>query len=727
MKLKVLFITIVTMFFLISYSSRAEEMVTYHIANAEEMVATRGVAFDMDILIKDANQVVGYQLELLYNHEYFDLLEVKLSDFFAANTVYNTDVDGKLVINYSKVGSPLQGDSVIFTLRFLPKTVVEGIAYDVISLSSEYHHEIIMIDANSQLSSTSSIQASFSQVMIGVFGDLSGDKQVSILDVGLLQLYLAGLNPLTEAELSRVDANQDGQVSIMDVILMQLYLAGRRTSIGPDIKYYINFNTMGGTSAPRLELRPGEDIDLEGITTYPDYELMGWFFDEDFTEPFDLEVMPKYDLTIYAKWEYRNDGEEIDFSDWYPEKSEITVWMDDQNGLYMQALIQAFNQIYPNVVVNHQHVGTVDARELLKIFGPSGLGADVFVIPHDHLAQSIMDDLVYTLPQSTLDKLEGHIHPVALEVASLYYDYILNSFDPSSPGAVKHLYGVPMSMESIGLYYNKDLVTTVPTTFEALLAEVSIFNQQPSYHTPGLTNAQRGIYGLATSSHWADSYFMQPFYSAFGFYPFGPELNDPNQVGFVNAIDALSFMVNQLKPQVTGYGTHNSVIGNSNFENGLIPYIIAGPWMHPAYRQAGLNYGVAPFPTLNGQAMKPFVGSRIASIYKYSDNKEVALKFIEFLSTETAMKIMYDQKYMLPALTTDKMMNISGLSTDEHMLAMAYQINQGIPMPNIRQLIYYWGPGETMIMRVWNNGFPPSTAAAEAEQSYRTQIGLYGN
>ena len=113
MKLKVLFITIVTMFFLISYSSRAEEMVTYHIANEEEIVATRGVAFDMDILIKDANQVVGYQLELVYNHEYFELLEVKLSDFFAANTVYNTDVDGKLVINYSKVGSPIQGDSVI--------------------------------------------------------------------------------------------------------------------------------------------------------------------------------------------------------------------------------------------------------------------------------------------------------------------------------------------------------------------------------------------------------------------------------------------------------------------------------------------------------------------------------------------------------------------------------------------------------------------------------------
>jgi len=37
---------------------------------------------------------------------------------------------------------------------------------------------------------------------------------------------------------------------------------------------------------------------------------------------------------------------------------------------------------------------------------------------------------------------------------------------------------------------------------------------------------------------------------------------------------------------------------------------------------------------------------------------------------------------------------------------------------------YYWGPGETMIKDVWNNGVDPTVAAATAEQSYRVRSGL---
>lgn len=419
-----------------------------------------------------------------------------------------------------------------------------------------------------------------------------------------------------------------------------------------------------------------------------------------------------------------NNGQRIDFGDIYTTKSKIRVWIDDEAGEYMQAVIAEFNKIYPNIVVEHQHMGSVDSRELLKTFGPSGNGADVFQFPHDHMAQAVLEDLVYPLPAATQAILNARAHELGLTIATLTYDEIYKSFDPSSPNAEERVYGVPMSVESIGLFYNTDLVSQAPTTFEALLQEVQIWNNKQATGSSGLTNAQAGLYGLATSSHWADSYFNQPFYSAFGFYPFGPQLNDPSAVGYVNAKGALTWMVNTLKPLTTGSGNHNSATGSANFESGKIPYIIAGPWNHEAYTSAGVNYKVAQMPSLNGQQTKTFAGAIIAAVYKYSDNKEDAIKFVEFLNSDIAMQLQYEYKGKLPALKSELLANIPGVNDDERLIAMAQQLESSIPMPTIPQVTYYWGPGENMVIDVWNNGKSPDEAVASAEASYRTLAGL---
>ncbi|MFA6692731.1 MAG: extracellular solute-binding protein, partial [Acholeplasmataceae bacterium] len=167
-----------------------------------------------------------------------------------------------------------------------------------------------------------------------------------------------------------------------------------------------------------------------------------------------------------------------------------------------------------------------------------------------------------------------------------------------------------------------------------------------------------------------------------------------------------------------------SATGSANFEGGKIPYIIAGPWNHEAYTKAGVNYKVAPIPTLNGNEAKTFAGAIIAAVYKYSDNKEDAIKFVEFLNSDIAMELQYQYKGKLPALKSDLLANIEGVSDDERLLAMAAQLESSIPMPTIPQVTYYWGPGETMVIDVWNNGKSPAEAVASAESSYRTLAGL---
>lgn len=422
-----------------------------------------------------------------------------------------------------------------------------------------------------------------------------------------------------------------------------------------------------------------------------------------------------------------NNGELIDFGDILVPSSSIRVWMDDENGEYMAAVIEEFNKVYPNIVVEFQHMGSVDARELLKTFGPSGNGADIFQFPHDQLAQAVLEDLVLPLPNSLKTSLEGRSAQLGLDIATLSFDETNGSFDPTSPNAVESLFAVPLSLESVGLFYNKDLVSTPATTMEALLAAGATWNAaltSDATDDPTRTNAQAGYFYLGTTSHWADSYFMQPFYSAFGFTPFGPNLDDASAVGFANTVAALNFFKDELRPIVTNGGATDSASGAANFEAGNIPYVIGGPWNHEAFLKAGVNYGVAPMPTINGQNMRTYAGAMMAAVYKYSDNSEDAIKFVEFLTTDIAMELMYEYKTKLPALENELLANIAGVSEDDLLLAMAEQLKTSVPMPTIPQVTYYWGPGETMIKDVWNNNVAPATAAATAEQSYRVRSGL---
>ncbi|MBN3490347.1 maltose ABC transporter substrate-binding protein [Acholeplasma equirhinis] len=420
--------------------------------------------------------------------------------------------------------------------------------------------------------------------------------------------------------------------------------------------------------------------------------------------------------------EEANNGQRYDFSELRGEKETITVWIDDQNGEYMQKVIEAFNATPAgaNIIVKHQHMGTVEAREKLKTFGLTGNGADIFQFPHDHLATAILEDLVYALPDDIKADVSERAHPLGLDIATLLYNESTGEFGPGS-NAVEKLYAVPMSLESVGLYYNKALVETPAATYEEILEQGAIWNAATNtVDESGLSNAAKGYYYLGTSSHWADSYFIQHIYSAFGFQPFGENLDDPTNVGFAQAANALTWMVNSLKPVVTGQGNHNSAGAGANFVAGRIPYIIAGPWNIEEYKNAtGLSFGIAPLPSVNGQQAKPFAGAQMAAIYKYSEHKEAAAEFLKFLMSDEAMQLQFDMKYKVPALKPELLPNINGFMDDELMVAISNQLSSAIPMPTIPEVQFYWGPGESMVISVWNTGTLPADAVTAAEVAYQ--------
>lgn len=397
----------------------------------------------------------------------------------------------------------------------------------------------------------------------------------------------------------------------------------------------------------------------------------------------------------------------IDFSLNQETTEQIRVWLDDSEGLFMDALLPEFNKVYPNIEVVFQHMGALDSRDRLKTYGLSGNGADVFMFPHDHLSLALSEDLVYTLPTSLYNTLNGRILDVALDIATA------GTRGTANPT----LYAVPISIESVFIMYNKEMIS------EAEVAALETWQDVIDYSAV-YAAANPGKQLLTTNSHWADNYFIQGFYSAFGWRPHGEDGTDPSQVGFESAAlaNALQWLTTDLKAVVTGNNDHNSA-GTTLFEQEVAAMIITGPWAITTFsdKLGRENLGAIEFPTMEGiegatNPVRTYAGSQMVAVYKYSQHISAAIKFVEFLSTDIAQEILYQTSNDAPALKD--LTNIDGIADDIFMQVMLTQLATSIPMPTIKEVTFYWSAAETMVKNVWNAGADIATEQKKAEASY---------
>jgi len=402
----------------------------------------------------------------------------------------------------------------------------------------------------------------------------------------------------------------------------------------------------------------------------------------------------------------------IDFSESQKKVTTITVWMDDSEYKFRDEIIPAFNAVYPNIEVNFISKGALDSRESLKTYGVSGNGADVFMFPHDHLSLAILENLVYPLPGDVFDSLNDTILDVAMDIATAG---TRNSENPV-------LYAVPISIESIFIMYNKTLIT------DEVAATLTSWNAIIDYSAT-FAAANPGKQLLTTNSHWADNYYLQTVYSAFGWRPHGAQGIDETAVGFesVNLLNALTWLTTDLKPVVTGNNSHDSA-STTLFEQSAAAMIITGPWAITGFetKLGAENLGAMVMPTFDGiegatYTPSTFAGSQMVAVYKFSSNIEAAVAFVSFLATPEAEQILYRTSSDCPALKDlSTITSVTGtpITEDKYMKVMIEQLQTSIPMPTIAAVTYYWAAAETMVKNIWNSNADILTEQKKAEASY---------
>ncbi len=111
-----------------------------------------------------------------------------------------------------------------------------------------------------------------------------------------------------------------------------------------------------------------------------------------------------------------------------------------------------------------------------------------------------------------------------------------------------------------------------------------------------------------------------------------------------------------------------------------------GPWSWKNYTDAGVNFGVAPLPSIDGNPAKPFIGVGAFAINAASPNKDLAKEFLEnYVLTEEGITA-WNANGGLGATA-----NIAaGKAASANIQATLANAAVGIPMPSNPEMGAFW-------------------------------------
>jgi maltose/maltodextrin transport system substrate-binding protein len=336
------------------------------------------------------------------------------------------------------------------------------------------------------------------------------------------------------------------------------------------------------------------------------------------------------------------------------EPPKLLVWINGDKGYEgLQKVGDAFTaQSGVRVVVQHPE----GATDKFQAAAAAGKGPDIFCWPHDRTGEWARSGLLVPIhpPKRVRDEID--------ESAWKAFTY---------KGKV---WGYPLSIEAVGLIVNRDLVKTVPTTFDEVIALDKELMKQGK---------------KAVLWDYNKSFFTWPMLAGAGGEVFGRSATgelDPSVVG-VNSPGAVAgaAMLSKLIEGGTMPRGARYAEMEAGFARGEIAMMITGPWAWDNARKAKINFTVAPVPAVvPGKPSKSFVGVLGCMIAAPSKYKDISREFIEnhLLKVESLKTISAH----VPLGTPANKAYFAELAGDVNIRATMENARMGEPLPNIPEL-----------------------------------------
>ena len=370
------------------------------------------------------------------------------------------------------------------------------------------------------------------------------------------------------------------------------------------------------------------------------------------------------------------------------EAKEITLYVEDQYKAYAETVAKAYKE-QSGTTVNIKSGDQMGGLDKLSLDNQSGQAADVMMAPYDRVGSLGTD---------------GQLSEVKLSDGAKTDDKT-KSLVTAADGKV---YGAPAVIESLVMYYNKDLVKEAPKTF----ADLENLAKDSKYAFAGEDGKTS-----AFLADWTNFYFAYGLLAGNGGYVFGQNGKDAKDIGLANdgAIKGVEYAKTWYEKWPKGMqdteGAGNLI--QTQFQEGKTAAIIDGPWKAQAFKDAKVNYGVATIPTLpNGKDYAAFGGGKAWIIPSSTKNLEAAQKFVDFLVSTEQQKAFYDKTNEIPANTEAR--SYAEGKNDELTTAVIKQFKNAQPMPNISQMSTVWDPAKTMLFEAVSGKKDAKTAANDA-------------
>ncbi|BBF43210.1 maltose/maltodextrin ABC transporter, substrate binding periplasmic protein MalE [Lachnospiraceae bacterium KM106-2] len=375
-----------------------------------------------------------------------------------------------------------------------------------------------------------------------------------------------------------------------------------------------------------------------------------------------------------------------------PEKgASLILWTKKKE--YGEGLAKAFTAKY-NIPVKVEEVG-LETIKKISLDGPTGKGADVFQCAHDAFPQGVQAGLFRKLDQVVADNVRKNVSEVAVKTCSKGND----------------LYGVPVSMECMCLFYNKDLVGDKPaTTLEQIMEEAKTFN-----------NKDKNQFELLWKP--GDGYQASPILSVGGFQLFGKDGTDEKNPGFdtdefEKGLELLSRLHESIP--ISSTDLSNGSFFKKQLADGKTPYIVDGPWDINELKQKKVNFGVAMLPTYEGKQMTSFAGVQNMHISAYTKYPIASELLISFAGSEEGAKILNDTTKEIPTLKD--VSKVNGLNEDDNVQNVIKQFNNSIPMPSVKNISVYWDVAESVGKAVFDGKITPAEGRKKAMKDWKAAI-----
>lgn len=263
-------------------------------------------------------------------------------------------------------------------------------------------------------------------------------------------------------------------------------------------------------------------------------------------------------------------------------------------------------------------------------------------------------------------------------------------------------WGVPIfSGNHLMLLYNKDIVKTVPRTFEELIA----FGQQ-------FTDGEN--YGLVYNV--TEPFWMVPFLGGYGGSVFAadgvtPNLNTPAMAKTLQFMYDLKFTYG-ITPAESDYGTMDTL-----FKEGKAAFIINGDWSLGDYQAVlGDKLGVAAMPKLPGGDMpRPYTSGKYFMVADgVSGAKLDAIK--AFISYMIADDVLLEGSALLNRLPASlSALKSPQITSNVILQGSAAQLATGTPMPTVVEMRANWDAMKPEQNAVLAGTKTPAQAAADMQ------------